>query len=86
MVEGQEFTCPTCGSHAFGTQMTEPPGTGHCHGYAQAQPLGRHETGAVTPCAFSWLRTPAEDAKVFKGTGQYSPALVTGVVPSRPGT
>lgn len=75
MVEGQEFTCPGCGSHAFGSSSD----TGYCHGSTMAAPIGRHETTVPVHCAFSWARTPEEDAKYFKGDGTFSPKYQTGM-------
>jgi hypothetical protein len=74
-VEGQEFTCPTCGSHAFGTGDN----IGYCHGstMAQAQTMGRHETVTPARCTFSWPRSVESDAKVFKGNGVFSPKYQT---------
>ncbi len=73
-IEDQEFTCPRCGGHAFGTG----DGLGHCNGYiAEGEPASRHGTVPTQRCGFSWSRTPEEDAKVFKGTGRFSPKYQT---------
>lgn len=82
MVEGQEFTCPDCGSHAFGTSaLNERISKGFCHGSKAAGCLtGRHDTASVVPCTFNWDRTPEGDAKVFKGNGHFSPRVQTGTV------
>ena len=51
----EQFTCPECGSHHFGTSNCTSPSdkwVGHCHGYIGGQ-----------PCRFSWPRT--DDSKYF---------------------
>lgn len=69
--EAQEFTCPYCGSHKFGTHtpLNQDPATsgiGTCHGYVQSK-LGQ------IPCSFTWARI--DDAQYFKGTGRFVPTL-----------
>ncbi len=92
MIEGKDFTCPKCGSHAFGTHTIEgvdaTAGTsasgkylGVCHGYAEVKRLtGRHQTNPVERCTFTWPRE--DDDKYFKGNGHFSPAIVTATVVS----
>lgn len=92
VIEGTEFTCPKCGSHAFGTYATQGPSAEHttsvdgkyrgmCHGRVTVQRFtGRHQTNPTEVCDFDWQRSEEEDAKVFKGTGHYSPAVGTAVV------
>lgn len=70
MIESQEFTCPRCGSHEFGTSgihANDWPGDaeGMCHGY-----LGERI------CRFIWRRK--DDALYFKGSGSFYPRTVMG--------
>lgn len=93
VIEGTQFTCPECGSHAFGTHTTQGPIAeyttsidnkymGVCHGYAEAKKiLSRHEIAPVKKCTFTWPRE--EDDKYLKGTNHYSPALMTAQVVER---
>ena len=82
--EEQEFTCPECGSHTFGSGVDDDHQVkGYCHGYKNQVVEGRHATSPPTPCKFTWLRTPAEDAKYFKGTGVFRPREETAQVVSR---
>lgn len=82
VLEGSEFTCPECGSHAFGSSgIGGEHFMGHCHGHVVvARYTGRHQTNPTQPCTFTWQRTEEEDAKVFKGNGHWSPAIATAVV------
>jgi hypothetical protein len=93
VIENTEFTCPRCGSHQFGTGTSQGVSavhttsidgkyTGHCHGRVPLDeaPRGRHQTVGTKACGFTWPRTEEEDAKVFKGTGHYSPRIQEGVV------
>lgn len=61
LIEEREFTCPTCGSHMFGSSM-QPDGTYDrmCHGYI----------GPGNPCHFTFPQS--DDNKYFKGTGSFS--------------
>lgn len=80
LIEGQQFTCPSCGEHQWGTATEGETSTGHCHGYVVAT-LGVFGDGVQPPrrnCSFSWPRT--EDAKYFKGTGSFSPKVQTAQV------
>ena len=70
MIEERRFTCPSCGSHAFGT--ADFGRTGHCNGY---QGLGQ-------PCRFTWQRV--DDALYFKGTGAFHPTEGTAQAVPRP--
>lgn len=91
LMENQEFTCPVCGSHQFGTSFEDvknPNGLshGHCHGrYAvtqlSAEAVAAGHTVPTRPCSFSWPRT--DDEKYFKGTGSFYPRVQTGQVVSR---
>lgn len=80
-VEEMEFTCPKCGSHAFGTSTLDGKSEGLCHGYVEATqgdaaPGVKHFPGpAMTQCGFTWDR--AEDSTVFQGTGRFRPAVET---------
>lgn len=69
-IEDEDFTCPECSSHYFGTSseavhkgMTAAESlagsTGHCHGYK----------GPALPCTFTWPRS--EDARYFTGNGRF---------------
>jgi hypothetical protein len=57
--KGEQFTCPECGSHMFGTSNCNAPDraamVGHCHGTEKV--LGRS-------CRFTWKRS--DDAQYFK--------------------
>jgi hypothetical protein len=64
--EDQEFTCPKCGSHAFGSSAGETELVRLCNGWIQ------HKR-----CNFSFSST--EDAKYFKGTGHFSPSTGIGI-------
>jgi hypothetical protein len=35
--EEQQFTCPKCGSHLFGSAGSGSAQTRHCHGYAEGE-------------------------------------------------
>lgn len=76
MLEEQEFTCPRCGSHLFGTSGDE----GECHGEISVSERG--EGTLVAHCRFTWPRS--EDSKVFKGTGRFHPKHAVGVEVRRP--
>jgi hypothetical protein len=93
VIEETEFTCPKCGSHMFGTGTSQGVSAvrttsidgqymGFCHGRVPLDeaPHGRHHTVGTKACDFTWPRTDEEDAKVFKGTGHYSPRICEGVV------
>lgn len=47
------FTCPTCGSHEFGTSGNQ----GYCHGHMLLP------SGAYQKCIYSWSRS--KDAELF---------------------
>lgn len=56
------FTCPTCGSHKYGSSGCTGPTTqmtGHCHGYI------RQPDGSQRVCSYSWPRT--KDAELHPG-------------------
>lgn len=83
VLEGTTFTCPECGSHAFGSSGIGDGDAmrGHCHGRVVTKRFtGRHQTHPTEPCSFTWPRNEEEDAKVFKGNGHYSPAIYEAVV------
>ena len=82
MIEQTQFTCPQCGSHEFGTDLTGVNlnrldlngGMGVCHG------VRRYVRGAVAqyPCGFRWQRR--NDALYFRPTGQFIPRTHVGTM------
>ena len=84
LVEEMEFTCPECGSHAFGTSTAGGESQGMCHGYTEVTPQGEVAPGikpvpgfGTRPCGFTWKRTEEGDAQCFKGTGRFRSAVET---------
>ena len=80
LVEEQQFTCPTCGSHEWGEykKPVEADGVvtrvtvGLCH------KTTTQADGSVKTCGYEWDR-PDGDSAVFAPTGNMIPS--TGVVP-----
>lgn len=67
MIERKEFTCPRCGSHAYGsTQLSASPMVLEriCHGYILIEPRMWQRA-----CGFTWL--DKDDDKYFRGTGEF---------------
>lgn len=55
VAEVREFTCPECGGHTYGTDLTTNRGA--CHGHLPDR----------SPCRFTWSRD--DDDCYFRGEG-----------------